>query len=709
MELFAHTTESTDTTKWQTLKEHSLNVADMTKKFSDYILNGSDLGYFIGYNHDMGKSSKEFQDKLINNLNNKVEHSTAGREFMDDNWIASLLIMYHHMGLPDLDVVGQTYLNNRLKKNIPDYSSWKNYIEQLKTPKLNIESYMIDKYKDFHICNYIRFLFSSLVDADFLDTEKFMNQDKYRRRNNIYSTTSELQDKLNHFIKENFDKLPKTELNILRTWIREECIKSARLKEQLYSLTVGTGLGKTISSLAFALEKAKLEGKNRIIYVIPYNNIISQTYLILISILEEINVLQHHCNVLYDLDNQRDKKKLLSTENWDCPIVVTTSVQFFESLFSNRISKVRKLHNISNSVIIFDEAQKIPINLIEPCFKLIEDLVTMFSCTCLLCTATQPDYSMIKSLRLKPYPIIKDYSKVNLKRTTLKNLGRLNKDKLVDRMKKDYQCLCVVNSRDTAKDLYNMMDDKENIFFLTNSLSPAHKDTVLEEIRNRLSLTLPCRVISTSLIEAGVDVDFPIAYRELAGIDSVIQTAGRANREGKLRVEDSSLCIFELEEIPYKTKEATVSSQVIELYGIDHPDLVNLYFAYLFNTNRDNFDILNNNEHMIYKPYQRKKSLTEQYKFSSISRNFKMVSNNDIAVFVPFSIDGVTTSDKPEELLEKLKEGKSSKIFYSKIRQFMVQLSMKKVKELISQDKVQRIENVYVLKDKSVYDINTGI
>lgn len=327
----------------------------------------------------------------------------------------------------------------------------------------------------------------------------------------------------------------------------------------MHTLTIPTGGGKTFASLAFALEHAVARHMDRVIYVIPYTSIIDQTVETFSDLLGEENVLAHYAGVDYqtvepDEMTPEQYRKLLASENWDAPVVVTTAVQFFESLYANRSSRCRKLHNISNSVVIFDEAQTIPPDYLLPCLAAIAQLVQDYHTTAILCTATQPALGPLFS-RLAPRLSIQEICPHTdtlyeaLRRTMLADLGTISREALCGRLCAHEQVLCVVNRRSTAQELFAALPP-EGSYCLTTLLCAADRRQQIQEIRSRLHNKLPCRVVSTSLIEAGVDVDFPAAYREQCGLDSLLQTAGRCNREGKRSAAESIVYRFRLEDVP---------------------------------------------------------------------------------------------------------------------------------------------------------------
>jgi CRISPR-associated endonuclease/helicase Cas3 len=326
-------------------------------------------------------------------------------------------------------------------------------------------------------------------------------------------------------------KAEQTPVNIARQEILSFCKNAAQQPSGLFTLAVPTGGGKTLSGMAFAFDHAVKHEKSRIIYVIPYTSIIEQTAGILSEIFGAENVIEHHSNLDPDKETQRSR---LSAENWDAPIIVTTNVQFFESLYAAKSSRCRKLHNLINSVVILDEAQLLPPELLEPCVEVINHLVAYYGVTVLLSTATQPALPNLDS----PQEIIADpvvlYQR--LKRTEIFMPPELNHrsgwQDIADQIQQHDQVLCVVNTRRDCYELHKLMP--KGTIHLSALMCGEHRSKVIRQIKKRLKDSLTARVISTQLVEAGVDIDFPVVYRALAGLGSIVQAAGRCNREGRL-------------------------------------------------------------------------------------------------------------------------------------------------------------------------------
>lgn len=487
------------------------------------------------------------------------------------------------MGNITTDLPGDATCFGRLKKGLTGGIEAYGMDASLPIPGL-LPDYHND---DLAMSFWTRMLFSCLVDGDYLDTEAFMSDGKVFRPE--YDTLEVLLKRLEKHIAP--WQNPATPLNRSRTAILQECLSGASKERGLFSLTVPTGGGKTIASLAFALRHAVERGLQRVIYVIPYTSIIEQNAGVFRKILGDSNVLEHHSGVLFDSDEDipLEKRRLaLAAENWDAPVIVTTAVQFFESMYANRPSQCRKLHNIANSVIIFDEAQMIPMVHLRPCVAAIAHLVRDFRCSAVLCTATQPFLNDlfaefapgISVTELCPHP---EEMVEQFRRVTFRQIGKCDHETLGTKLAAEHQVLCIVNSRKAAQELFGLLPE-EGSFHLSTLMYPAHRQRILAEIRRRLTSGEPCRVVSTSLIEAGVDVDFPSVYRELAGLDSILQAAGRCNREGKRSPESSIVTVFQREVPAPPLFRMNIGAAVEAMAGgeaLDRPEMIDRYFRAL--------------------------------------------------------------------------------------------------------------------------------
>jgi CRISPR-associated endonuclease/helicase Cas3 len=544
MKYYAHSKPEEPAENWQPLEEHLANVAEMSAKFAN-AFESKDWAHNASWIHDLGKADSSFQGYLLrsNGLDDSdydsgtVNHSSAGAAFSEEKLgnlsgrILAYLSAGHHAGLPDWHSsdTGNAALSIRLNEGKENLLRIKTYSELvLEKLRATPRPPSFVKSENFHF--WMRFLYSCLVDADFLDTESFMapNQAVERAK---FAILSELKIKFDRYMDEFANSAEKTPVNAIRKKVLSACRSAANNPNGLFSLTVPTGGGKTLSSIAFALDHAEKNGKSRIIYVIPYTSIIEQTAKTLGNIFGSENVVEHHSN--FDTEKETQSSRLAS-ENWDAPIVVTTNVQFFESLYAAKSSRCRKLHNLVNSVVVLDEAQLLPPELLDPCVKAINELTMNYGVTIVLATATQPALPNL----IKPTEIIPSEYKLyeHLKRTNIGFPENLNEPsswaEIATHLKQHEQVLCIVNTRKDCHELYSLMP--ENTIHLSALMCGEHRSRIIRYIKWRLKKKKAIRVISTQLVEAGVDIDFPVVFRAIAGLASIAQAAGRCNREGKL-------------------------------------------------------------------------------------------------------------------------------------------------------------------------------
>ena len=564
---YAHSKPGRPKEEWQTIEDHLRSVAEKAATFAS-LFGGHEWARVAGALHDIGKYSREFQNMLVCSLDEDTndeefepghvikcgpDHSSAGAQEAVKRLPEGVgrMIAYcvagHHAGLLDPGINDEEGLKRRLKKSLKDYSACPSDIFRL--PAITTPSIVLDKKEaGFQLQFYIRMLFSCLIDADFLDTEAFIDPKKAELRKN----TADLRILCDKVMAEVAAlSNDSSAVNKKRQEIFTQCRTAAEKSPGVFSLTVPTGGGKTLSSLAFALEHAVRYGMERVIYIIPYTSIIEQNADVFRKVCGDSAVLEHHCNFEAAHDSYRSQ---LAAENWDAPIIVTTNVQFFESLFHCRVSKCRKLHNIANSVIIFDEAQMLPVNKLKPCLSVIRELARNYRSTILLCTATQPALAKsgeftcgLEGVR----EIISDPQKLyeSLRRVTITRLPQMSDIDLARHISSYQQVLCVVNTRKHARELYNAVSEKNGLYHLSALMCPIHRSKTIAKIKTALREGNPCRVISTQLIEAGVDVDFPVVFRAQAGVDSIAQSAGRCNREGRLGSQ-GKVFVFDTEKLP---------------------------------------------------------------------------------------------------------------------------------------------------------------
>lgn len=676
----------------QPIKEHLLETAEMSSRFSE-AFGLKEMGYLTGLMHDIGKYSLEFQ-KYIRKEGDSTVHSTAGAVecFKYRLIMPTFCIAGHHGGLNDLQS-----LVERMKSNIPEYE-W--YKEEIDTKIFNnvCEKGSSDYFYNMFM---IRMLFSALVDADYIDTERFMSKGKIDRES--YDSLEVIHDKLN-LVLQNFSD-PKSELNCVRYSILQECIRAASSDHNLFSLTVPTGGGKTWSSMAFAIKHAIKYHKQRIIYVIPYTSIIEQTVDIFRGAFGDNNVLEHHSNA--DMSKIKDEKNedflQLAAENWDIPIVVTTNVQFFESLMAYKNSKCRKLHNIANSVIVFDEAQMLPMQYLKPCAKIVSELIEHCNCTALLCTATQPNLQRFFE-KEKIHEIIGSPQElfVKLQRTRIQFEGKLELVELARVLERQKQVLCIVNTKKVGVELFEMIQSY-NGFYLSTYMTPKHRREVLEQVKDRLKNGLPCTVVSTTVLEAGVDIDFPIVYREMSGIDSILQAAGRCNREGKRDIDESIVHVFELEKIPeYIQRNRQALVETTKLFkNINDPEAIATYFDFLYKQEEstvDSFDL-----------YGIVKMHNSVFDFRKIANSFHLIEDMNMKSVI---VKRSSAENEIQELIDQLLYGDKSRELMRKLAPYIVNIYEYEADNLLNCGAIQPIsDDLYFLDDtmEIYYSEKTGI
>lgn len=581
--LYAHTREGRPPEEWHDLLEHLNQTARLAGGFAAAF--GSEpWAYLAGLWHDLGKSSTAFQTYLRASagaddashqaeIRGRIDHSTAGARHAVGRGPTGRLLAYcvagHHAGLPD-NQGDASSLEQRLRKQdfAPIEAMPSEFLDRPlpAPPKLKLPPHSTHRRAGFSLAFHTRMLFSCLVDADYLDTESFMSPERTELRQGDRATCAQLLDRLNRYLDEKQGRADDTPVNRHRREVLASCREKAGLPPGAFSLHVPTGGGKTLSSLAFALTHAVAHDKRRVVYAIPFTSIIEQTADVFREALGDLEgeLLEHHSNLEPDDPARQSGRSRLAAENFDATLIVTTNVQLFESLFASRTSRCRKLHRLAQSVIILDEAQTLPVPLLAPTLAALWELVNNYGATVVLCSATQPaverrpDFSIgLDDVR----PIIDEPRALHLalRRTRVERIGPTSNEVLANLLRAERQALCVVNSRAHAAALFAALDDPKALH-LSASMCAAHRADVVAEIRRRLHAggRTPCRVISTQVIEAGVDVDFPVVFRASAGLDSIAQAAGRCNREGCL-VDDAGhprlgrVVVFEYDSKKYPT------------------------------------------------------------------------------------------------------------------------------------------------------------
>ncbi len=709
------------------LEEHLRDVELLASDFAEGI--GPAWAALSGRWHDLGKYRKRFQDYIrlksgyerenahIEN-GTRAPHSTAGAIHAVEQLppgighIIAYLIAGHHAGLPDWHG-GKGSLGFRLKDGVEEYQEA--IAENIPVNILQGECPTLPVVARSHesISLWMRILFSCLVDADFLDTEIYMQPEKANlRRRDVGLET--LQKRFSSAMTELQENSEASLLKNIRNGILDECYSAAEWKPGLFSLTVPTGGGKTLSSLAFALKHARIYEKKRIIYAIPFTSIIEQNADVFRDFIGNDAVLEHHSNLDVKPEEENSKSRLAS-ENWDAPLIVTTNVQLFESLHASRTSRCRKLHNIVNSIIILDEAQQIPRDFHGPITQAMQQLSDHFGVTWVLCTATQPVLAESKNtfgqLLLKGLKnvreIVKDPAELarKLKRVDIQlpavDDPRLSWQALSEKLISEDSVLVIVNTRRHAKELFELLPDDGNNLHLSANMCAQHRTEVIEEIKKRLAQRRegdqrPLKVISTQLIEAGVDVDFPVVYRAMAGLDSIAQSAGRCNREDKLdgsgkvvvfKPEQSAPPGFlrQGEEI---TMEMIASGQLAEPLS---PENVERYFS-LMNTRgeRDKHDISG----LLGASQSNDAPLAIQ--FRTAAEKFRLIDNKGVSIIVPFKPKGMEKSPV-EEWIKQLEFDSSLKGVYKKLQRYTVTVPEKLAVGLVEKGCIETKAGLFVL------------
>ncbi|HUP47811.1 MAG TPA: CRISPR-associated endonuclease Cas3'' [Thermoanaerobaculia bacterium] len=649
---------------WQPLEEHLRNVGELAARFASAFA-AAEWGRYAGLWHDLGKYSEAFQSYLriassedphVAETVGRIDHSTAGAQHAASavevlGHLLAYAISGHHGGLPD-GRSGGPCLERRLEKHIED---WGDAPSSLTTcPGLEPPSALLHALRTgnaFSIAFFTRMVFSCLVDADFLDTERFMAPAKATARGEWQrDALARMEDALDSHIA-SLEVAP-TEVNANREKVRDACLAAATIEPGLFSLTVPTGGGKTLSSLAFALRHAVVHGLTRVVYVVPFTTIIEQNADVFRRALAGADgaeatdfVVEHHSNL--DV-GQETAMSRLATENWDSPLVVTTSVQFYESLFARKTSRCRKLHNLARSVIVLDEVQTLPVDFLHPCLRALRELATHYGASVVLCTATQPavhlrqDFPIglenVREIVPNPQALYE-----SLRRVDVRDLGPLGDEELASRLRTHDRVLCIVNTRRHAIDLFRALgEEPEGHFHLSALMCPEHRTEVLGDIRARLDSRKTCRVVSTQLIEAGVDIDFPVVFRSLAGLDSLAQAAGRCNRNGSLHGRGTTFVFrsqHSLEEA-FLRQTANAAEQVLPLYDADPLSLeaVEHYFRLYYWDRSSRWDakrILDE-----FQLLRQDRSLPFSFGFAAVAERFRLIDKLGEPVIIPWGDTG---------------------------------------------------------------------
>ncbi|WP_240602586.1 CRISPR-associated endonuclease Cas3'' [Paracoccus endophyticus] len=744
--MWAHSGKNNDHSDWEPLPDHLHRVGALAGEL------GRPLGLertsvLAGLFHDLGKFHPQFQAR-INGAAVRVDHSTAGAAVLmreaarlgRGERLAAEAVAYailgHHAGLPDMASDSDACANERITGFTDGLApSWPETV----TPDLTgLPAELAAKIRPadparaaFDLSLAVRMVFSCLVDADRRATEQFYaeldgyipDRDWPALGPHLNAHLAALDNRLAEFPQSGA-------VNGIRREVMSHVRKGAARSPGAFTLTVPTGGGKTLASLGFALEHARRHGHQRIIYVIPFTSIIDQTADEFRRLLGGDHVLEHHASI--DLENSpgdhrsaRDKLRL-AMEDWAAPFVITTAVQFFESLFAARTSRARKLHSIAGSIIILDEAQTLPRGLLAPCLRMLDALCAHYGCTVVLCTATQPalderltgtqmvngaPVQTIFGLPLAGRELAPDPAGLNarLRRTRIEHGGVMDDAALVDALAAHLQSLVVVNSRRHALELYRAAAHLDGAIHLTTRQHAADRTGIIAGIHARLAAGEPCRVIATSLIEAGVDLSFRRAWRAEAGLDQIIQVAGRVNRGGEYPVEDSIVTVFQPADHKPPREIAGLIGDFRAIMAA-HGDLqsdaaVDAYFRQVYWRHQLGRNGLDAKDILPRLKVQPSPTLTD-FAFRSIAEDFRMIESGLAPVIVV---------NDPDTLAGRLRGAESSGRIARELQRFVVQVPPRERARMIADGAVGflapevRGDQFAVLQRRALYSREVGL
>ena len=711
-EFYAHSLENQPPETWQPLTAHLLAVAALAREFAAPFASET-WAETAGFLHDLGKADSAFQGYLLrqNGLDDadydsgRVNHSSAGAAFAEEKYpklgrVLAYLVAGHHAGLPDYDPAetGAAALQSRLQEGQNNLERIRAEVDELAAALptvLTLPPFV--KQKGCHL--WMRLLYSCLVDADFLDTEAFMNPQQAASRGG-FRGIDELKTLFDAHMAEKIAVAPATSVNRIRGQVLAACRDAARQNASLFTLTVPTGGGKTLSAMAFALDHAARLGKKRIIYVIPYTSIIEQTATVLSGIFGAGNVIEHHSN----LDPERETQRLrLAAENWDAPLVVTTNVQLFESLFAAKSSRCRKLHNLVDSVVILDEAQMIEPSLLDPCVSALNELTRHYGVTVVLSTATQPALPGLDPAREIIPSELDLYSRLQRVAYAIPADLRtpLAWPELAERLRTHEQVLCIVNKRRDCYDLFQLMPP--DTIHLSALMCGEHRSRVIAEIKRRLAAGETCRVISTQLVEAGVDIDFPVVYRALSGIDSLAQAAGRCNREGKLAALGQVILFIPPQPPPpgILRKGATTALELLQSaaaasFNANDPEIFRRYF--------DLFYAKLNNTGAEFADWLEKDAASLSFAFRTAAANFRLIDDQSQRPVI------VRYDKKTDLLIETLRFSGPTRAIMRQLQRHTVTVHTRTLVSLLRDGLVEEMcDGVFVQALPGLYTETVGL
>ncbi len=696
----------------QTVAEHLCGVEQRCREWA--IPPMKELAAAAGLLHDIGKYTALFQQRIEGNQHIQVEHAICGAKEVEKIFGGSMcvqLLQYviagHHTGLPDggakNDASDQPTLRGRLRRRTEDYSAYRNEIKPV-CPSDAVfhfvlqgaldETELVERYAFL-----TKYIFSCLKDADFLDTEQFCRPDIQRgMRGDPVEALQRLCRRLERFTTD-------TPVKQERAKLQQQAAVGFDDAAEISVLQMPTGSGKTLCSLKLALEYAIRNNKERIIYIIPYTSIIEQTANIFTDIFgDSVEVLQHHSNYDYaeyegNAATTADKIRR-SCENWDARVIVTTNAQFFQSLYHYKGSRLRKLHHLANAVLVFDEVHMLPIDHLQPCLRGIGYITKYLNSHALLLSATMPDlvpWLQKYAPMAKVNDLIADKSGFSVfGNSRYQYIGQQSYEQIAMLAAEQESSLCVVNSRKAARELYQTVAGKK--FHLSTFMTPVHRCAVLEKIRNCLNNHERITVVSTSLIEAGVDLDFAAVFRENTGIDSILQSGGRCNREG-LR-EQATVFIFENEPIrnhELKLRAEITKSLLAEYEDPTTPTCIRDYYGRLFSFHRERIE--RNSIAKYHDQHFDAQHWLGDIPFRSYAEYFEYIHSESIAVVIPDT----------EEAAAHLQAAAYDPSVRRKLQRHCVSVYPYMLTDLLERGIVREQAGMFVLQSMDYYDPQVGL
>lgn len=711
MQFYAHTKRDKNgnlapRSEWEELLPHLELTAALTRDFASKF-GGGDLGHIAGLWHDIGKATPAYIDYFATGHYKGIrDHATAGAQIVAKGMggalgqIVANCIAGHHTGLLDEQGAGQSTLMYRLQQKKVTTPG----LDLGQIPKAGFPKWLARS--PFTVSFFTRMLFSCLIDADRLATEHYLRPSAGPPMPSLdYDhMIALLEDYIATLADPNGSSKAVREV---RELARLACQIAALWEPGLFSLTVPTGGGKTLASLDFALRHARRWGKTGVIYAVPFITITDQTARLFREILGPHDVLEHHSNISEETMRSSPLMRL-AVENWEAPVTVTTNVQFFESLFTASTNRARKLHNIANKVIVLDEAQMIPVRFLEPCLAALQELTDNYGCTVVLCTATQPSVEYDRNKFRIGLHNVREIVQLRvelfqkLERVSFHNMGYIKTKDLVQSLGRYESSLCIVNTRKQARDLYRLLKPGDDLFHLSTYKCGHHRSADLDRIKERLKAGLPCRVVSTSLIEAGIDVDFPVVYRAVAGVDSIAQAAGRCNRHGLGDL--GKVYIFDLDGSSHALrgvfKEAVrVTKEILVAHGRDVDllcvPLVDRFFRDYYGRISGSWDA------------KQIMAACRAYSLRSVGQEFRMIEDTE-QIVIPYSEEG-------RALVQELDAAEPTRDLLRRLQRFVVPVYPDMLAKLKARGEIRIIgaddeSGIAVLKEESViYDSQVGL